>query len=576
VDTSATGSVLLDRPLDDAPLPPEGWSTLGASPAEPAALDLMPASAEPEPYPFRRVVIGCLGRIWLWFLVGCVAITILPLLIGWSSYLIETGSMRPSINPGDVVITSPNPTIEQLGGRVITFDSPSVPGRVVTHRVVEISDDGQMRTKGDANPTADTATITIDDVRGMGRLLVKYVGLPKIWLQNGEVLPLTGFLLSLVLAGLAVRYDREEEDIDGVESNPHDSWSSGPPQDPEPGAWTRGSAEGSGAPFLPVGVGQLRAALTQPDSSLSDVLPAPRRWRPTSALVFVLLTLFYAAALFIPSAMAAVSATTRTAASSWSVPQYSYTSTLQALNPWLYYKLDDTTGNNATDSSGNGRTGTYNGTYTRGVVGALTTDTPNLAVTSASASSCIFTPNSAKLTPAPTVYSSTAWFRVPNGYNQGGKILGFESARTGVSDSTNGGQYDRHVYMDGSGFIRYGVWLGQSFTLKSTSAYNDGNWHMVATTMGPSGMRLYIDGVLQASSTNTASETFSDGGWWRFGCGNLSGWTSTSGTNEAWSGPNAPTAQQNYRLVGGSLDEVAIWQNTVFTAADVAFLYFSR
>jgi hypothetical protein len=130
--------------------------------------------------------------------------------------------------------------------------------------------------------------------------------------------------------------------------------------------------------------------------------------------------------------------------------------------------------------------------------------------------------------------------------------------------------------MDGSGFIRYGVWLGQSFTLKSTSAYNDGNWHMVATTMGPSGMRLYIDGVLQASSTNTASETFSDGGWWRFGCGNLSGWTSTSGANEAWSGPNAPTAQQNYRLVGGSLDEVAIWQNTVFTAADVAFLYFSR
>jgi hypothetical protein len=154
---------------------------------------------------------------------------------------------------------------------------------------------------------------------------------------------------------------------------------------------------------------------------------------------------------------------------------------------------------------------------------------------------------------------------VPSGYNQGGKILGFESSRTGVSDSTNGGQYDRHVYMDGSGFIRYGVWLGQSFTLKSNAALNDGNWHMVATTMGPGGMRLYIDGVLQASSTNTASETFTDGGWWRFGCGNLSGWTSTGGANEAWSGPNAPTAQQNYRLIGGSLDEVAIWQNTVFS-----------
>jgi len=82
---------------------------------------------------------------------------------------------------------------------VITLEKPSASKRLI----LEIDPD----------------RLTIDDVRGMGRLLVKYVGLPKIWLQNGEVLPLAGFLLSLVLAGLAVRYDREEEDVDGVASN---------------------------------------------------------------------------------------------------------------------------------------------------------------------------------------------------------------------------------------------------------------------------------------------------------------------------------------------------------------------
>jgi signal peptidase I len=490
-------------------------------------------------------------------------------LIGWSSYLIETGSMKPSIQPGDVVITSPNPELDQLGGRVITFNSPSIPGQVITHRVVEISDDGQMRTKGDANATADSATITIADVRGMGRLLVQYVGLPKVWLQTGAWLPLAAFLLSVIIAGAAIRWDREGD------PDPVDDASGEPPTGPagidvQPGpAW--------GAPVG--GVVALRALLRAPVPADASAA-APRRRRlplplPGSATVFVLLAALYASALAIPSAVAAMAASTQSPASSWSVPQYSYTSTLQGYTPWVYYKLDETSGGNATDASGNGRTGSYSGTITFGQDGAFDTDTPDRAVALGSATSCITMANSAKLTPAPTVYSSTGWFKVPAGYDQGGKLLGFESSRNGVSSSASGGQYDRHVYLDGSGRIRFGVWLGSSFTLKSQAGLNDGNWHFVATTMGPAGMSLYIDGELVASSTNTASEVFSNGGWWRFGCGNLAGWDSTTGANEAWSGPNAPTAQQNYPL-RGTLDELAIWQGRVLTADEIAFLYFAR
>jgi hypothetical protein len=292
--------------------------------------------------------------------------------------------------------------------------------------------------------------------------------------------------------------------------------------------------------------------------------------------VFVLLAGLYGSALAVPSVMAALSATTQAVGSAWSVPQYSYTSTLQSYSPWVYYKLDETSGNNATDSSGNGRTGSYSGSFTRNVDGAFETDTPDRAVTLTANNSCLFMANSAKLTPAPTVYSSTGWFRVAGGYNQGGKLVGFESSRTGVSASDgSGGQYDRHVYLDGSGRIRFGVWLGYSFTLSSGPGLNDGEWHFVATTMGPDGMKLYVDGNLVDSSTNTASEAFTNGGWWRFGCGNLAGWTATSGQGEAWQGPNPPNAQQNYPL-RGTLDELAIWQNRVLTADEIAFLYFTR
>ena len=507
--------------------------------------------SSPEPTqltrPLLRVVLGALGRMWLWFLVGCLLIATVPLLVGWKSYLIETGSMRPAISPGDVVVGSPSPTIDQLGGRVVVFNSPDVPGRIITHRVVEVAPDGQMRTKGDANQSADSATITTDNVLGLGRLLVRGIGLPVKWAKERAFLPLSLFILSLVLAGLAIRFDRDEEDeIDSFAVAPIAAGASDPPPPPYP--------------FVAVAIASA----------------SPRRPRVSSATVFVALVVLYSLALLVPSAMAALSTTTKAPGSTWSVPQFSFTAEVTALSPYLQYPLDESSGTSATDVSGNGRNGTYSGGITFGTTGALTTDTPNRAITLTNAASCIFTPNSAKLTPAPTVYSTLAWIKTPNGYNQGGKILGFESNRTGVSDSSNGGQYDRHVYMDGSGKIRFGVWLGYSFTLATATAYNDGNWHMVATTMGPAGMKLYVDGDLEASSANTASESFASGGWWRFGCGNLSGWTSTSGTDVAWAGPNAPTAQRNYALVGGSLDQVTVWQNRVLTDSEVAFLYFTR
>jgi signal peptidase I len=540
-------------------------------------------SADPEPkYPARRILVGSLGRFWLWFLIGCLAITVAPLLFGWSSYLIETGSMRPSIKPGDVVITSPNPSVEQLGGRVITFDSPSVPGRVVTHRVVEVDEAGVMKTKGDANATPDSATLTLDDVRGMGRLLVKYVGLPKIWAQDGNVLALGLFLLTLVVAGAAVRWDTEpippEDDASPGRGDDPDALSTADVDRADAG----GSAVATLASLMAASSAPADAAATLTASPAPSVamaaLPASaghgfgRRLRGSASIVtFVVLSALYVAAVAIPSAFAAMSASTRAVSNTWSVPDFDYTTELQALTPWVYYKLDETTGTSATDSSGNGRTGTYSSTshFTRNVDGAFETNTPDRAVTLTNDASCITMANGAKVTPAPTTYSTTAWVKTAAGYNGGGKILGFESARTGVSDNSNGGQFDRHLYMDGSGYIRFGVWLGYSFTLQSTAPVNDGAWHHIATTMGPAGMTLYVDGVLAASSTNTASEVFTNGGWWRFGCGNLKDWTSTSGANEAWSGPNPPTASQNYEI-RGTLDELAIWNNVQLTPNQIA------
>ena len=511
-----------------------------------------PPSETPQELSKRWLALGVLGRTWLWFLAGCILITLIPLLFGWHPFLIETGSMAPRINVGDVVLASPEHDAQTLLGHVTVFDDPDFPGKIKTHRVISIDPQGLLVTKGDANPTADSQHVDTAAVHGLGRLLVRFVGLPVIWLQQREFLPLLLFLLSLLGAAYAVMRDQDPEEELSDTDDPAD----GPDPDVNDGVTDDAST----------------TVATQTKPATNTGIP----WRNiTRQLAWRLgFAAMLASLLILPTAFAAFAATTNNGTQSWTVPNWDYTTQLKALGPKIYYKLDDASPSaNAVDSSGNGYTGTYNGTttnYTYGVTGALVTDTPNLAVTQKAANACIFTPAaSSEAAPGPATYSEIVWFKVANGYNQGGKLVGLENQRT----TTVSTQYDRHIYMDGAGKLFFGVWLtatGVPKTINSPLSYNDGNWHMAVATMGAAGMHLYVDGAQVATDVNTTSETFAATGYWRFGCGNLSGW----GAAANWTGPNAPAASQNYPLLG-SIDEVSIFTKQL-TAANVQFLYWIR
>jgi hypothetical protein len=135
----------------------------------------------------------------------------------------------------------------------------------------------------------------------------------------------------------------------------------------------------------------------------------------------------------------------------------------------------------------------------------------------------------------------------------------------------SGGNYDRHIYLDGAGKVWFGVYNGGNQTIGTTASYNDGNWHMAAATLSSAGMALYVDGVLRGTDSNATAEAST--GWWRVGCGNLAGW----GTD--WTGPNNPgttsTTATNVPFVG-SLDEATVYAGTALTAANVAYLYWTR
>jgi signal peptidase I len=169
---------------------------------------------EPAPVaPIRRqetaralLAVGALT--YLTALVVLLTWSVLPALLGWSSYVVQSGSMMPAIRPGDVLVSAPVDGVRPLRhGDIAVVDDPTRPGEVLSHRVARVRDDGFVITRGDANEQADSTPVSPDAVRGQGRLLVPYVGLPQRWLVSGEHALLAGWLAVTLLALLAVATD---------------------------------------------------------------------------------------------------------------------------------------------------------------------------------------------------------------------------------------------------------------------------------------------------------------------------------------------------------------------------------
>lgn len=86
----------------------------------------------------------------------------LPMVLGFGTAVILTGSMEPTIIPGDIVIIHNQEEYEI--GDIVTYQSNST----VTHRIVEKTSDGYI-TQGDANNTSDGE---IEQSRIIGKVLM--------------------------------------------------------------------------------------------------------------------------------------------------------------------------------------------------------------------------------------------------------------------------------------------------------------------------------------------------------------------------------------------------------------------
>jgi signal peptidase I len=107
----------------------------------------------------RRRRARVIPTILLGVVVVAIFLVILGMVLGvWRFSVIDTGSMRPTLNPGDVAVLAPESTADLKQGQIVAFHPPGEPRLTVLHRVFSVhrAPDGMViQTKGDANNTTD-------------------------------------------------------------------------------------------------------------------------------------------------------------------------------------------------------------------------------------------------------------------------------------------------------------------------------------------------------------------------------------------------------------------------------------
>lgn len=153
-------------------------------------------------------------------------------------------------------------------------------------------------------------------------------------------------------------------------------------------------------------------------------------------------------------------------------------------------------------------------------------------------------------------FTQLAWFRAASGATGG--ILTF----TNNTNPANASNYDRHLWIDSTGHLVAGVYPGSVQEATSTTVVTDNAWHLATVTLSSAGLKLYVDGTLEA--TNIAATTAQlYNGWWSIGAARLAGWSDAP-----------PLTSSGIAYLTGSLAGVAILP-TGLTSAQVEALYTS-
>lgn len=122
----------------------------------------------------------------------------LPTVMGFKFMSVLTGSMRPVLEPGDMIITQDVKAENLRKGDIITYRVDK--HTLVTHRVAEVVNvDGELlfKTRGDANNVDDRNLVSAEHLVGTLLLAIPKGGYITNFIKSGQ-----GFLIFIIMPAI--------------------------------------------------------------------------------------------------------------------------------------------------------------------------------------------------------------------------------------------------------------------------------------------------------------------------------------------------------------------------------------
>jgi len=150
-----------------------------------------------------RKVVNWTGNILLALVILAMVLFFLaPHFLGMNFFTITGGSMMPTIPIGSVVAVKSVEASAIKAGDIITFRTGTEADKVVTHRVVELSNNSgalSFHTAGDSNGKPDGNVVLAENVVGKVWLHVPFLGY-----LSSFVTTRLGFILLIVVPGMFI------------------------------------------------------------------------------------------------------------------------------------------------------------------------------------------------------------------------------------------------------------------------------------------------------------------------------------------------------------------------------------
>lgn len=132
---------------------------------------------------YQRKVVRQVAYIPILVVLGIVVMLVSGI-FSHTIVAIGSNSMSPTYQRGDAIIFKKTQLDQIKIGEILAFRQS---GKIITHRIIniqKIDDKFIFSTKGDANKTADAYQVEQENVLGIVKYSVKYIGYPTIWFND--------------------------------------------------------------------------------------------------------------------------------------------------------------------------------------------------------------------------------------------------------------------------------------------------------------------------------------------------------------------------------------------------------